>query len=94
MASLQKHVPKMVSGVIDFKSDGQKSCFVSNDIEDLRVRFRAIDQPFAEYYRNYLPEGNVMDYCSFIKLTAAEQFDGQTILLGERLAAENYVASL
>lgn len=30
-----------------------------------------------------------MDYCSFVKLKAAERIDGQTILLGERPATEN-----
>lgn len=37
MIKLQKHVPKLVSGVLDFISAGKPSLFISNELENLRV---------------------------------------------------------
>lgn len=80
---LQKHVPKMVDGTIDFKSTGKLSAFVCNKMSTLRAPPRQMNENLQDYYRRAYPTGNIKEYHSYVKLTAAERVEGQINLLGE-----------
>lgn len=56
---LEKHVPKMVNGTIDFKSSGKLSTFVCNKMSNLRVPNREPNEPLNQYYRRAYPTGNI-----------------------------------
>lgn len=83
LIKLQKHVPKLVAGNVDFKTTGSPSLFISNELENLRIPNRGLNQPLQEWYADCIPLGNISTYFSRYDLTAAERFEGQINLLGE-----------
>lgn len=83
LIKLQKHVPKLVSGTIDYKSAGRNSLFISNEMENLRMPNRLPNEPLQEWYSRCLPEGNINTYFARWDLPAAKRFEGQINLLGE-----------
>lgn len=91
---LQKHVPKMVDGTIDFKSSGKLSSFICNRMSDLRVPPREVGEQLQDYYRRAYPMGNIKEFYSYAKLPAAERLEGQINLLGELPRFENLVYPL
>ncbi|CAH2108764.1 unnamed protein product [Euphydryas editha] len=88
---LQKHIPKMVDGTIDFKSSGKISSFVCNKMGNLRIPPRELGENLQDYYRRAYPVGNIREFHSYAKLTAAERLEGQINLLGELPRFENLV---
>lgn len=88
---LQKHVPKMVGGTIDFKNTGKLSSFVCNNMSGLHNPPRRRDEALDAYYRRAYPQGNIRNYSSFVKLTAADRLEGQLNLLGEMPSFESFV---
>lgn len=89
---LQKHVPKMVDGTIDFKSTGKLSSFVCNRMSDLRLPPRERGEQLQDYYRRAYPMGNIKEFYSYAKLPAAERLEGQVNLLGVTKIRESYVS--
>jgi hypothetical protein len=94
MAQLQKHVPKMIRGAIDYKSAGKISAFIANEMETLVTPPRNAGEDLAAYYRRCIPVGNIYNYFSPVKLTAADRLEGQITLLGEQPTMENYMRPL
>lgn len=88
---LQKHIPKMVDGTIDFKSSGKYSAFICNKMSDLRVPHRDPGEQLQDYYRRCYPLGNIKEFYSYAKLPAAERLEGQVNLLGELPRFDNLV---
>lgn len=88
---LQKHIPKMVDGTIDFKSSGKLSSFLCNKMENLRVPNREVREQLQDYYRRAYPTGNIREFFSYAKLSAAERLEGQINLLGELPRFENLI---
>lgn len=91
LSKLQKHVPKMVGGTIDFKSVGKLSSFVCNKMSGLHIPSRLPAEALDVYYRRAYPRGNIHDYSCFAKLTAADRLEGQLNLLGELPTFGNYI---
>lgn len=60
--ALQKHFPKFITGIVDYKGKGHESLFVSNAQENLRLSFRQRDQDLRVYYTQCLPSGNIKTY--------------------------------
>lgn len=84
LTKLQKHVPKLVAGTIDFKSSGKSSLFISNEMESLRIPNRVRGQALNNWYQDCLPTGNITTYYSkFPELTATDRLEGQINLFGE-----------
>ncbi|CAH0721912.1 unnamed protein product, partial [Brenthis ino] len=72
LIKLQKHVPKLVSGVLDFKSTGKPSLFISNEMENLRIPNRARNQDIQDWYRNSPGgEGGTRGVKYFVQTSAA-----------------------
>lgn len=88
---LQKNIPKMVDGTIDFKSSGKLSSFVCNKMSDLRAPPREINENLQDYYRRAYPLGNIREFYSYAKLPAADRLEGQINLLGEIPKFENLI---
>lgn len=83
MVALQKHVPKLVGGVLDFKSTGHNSLLISNEMQNLKAPDRIAGEELNDYYRRCVPEGNIRNYYALARLTPAERIEGQVNLLGE-----------
>lgn len=83
LVSLQKHVPKLVGGTLDFKSSGRNSLLISNEMQSLKAPDRQVGEDLQEYYRRCVPEGNVRNYYALARLSPAERVEGQVNLLGE-----------
>ncbi|CAH0730430.1 unnamed protein product, partial [Brenthis ino] len=83
LIKLQKHVPKMVSGTMDFKSTGNNSLFISNELEDLRIPNRPRNQPLQQWHFDCLPLGNIRTYFARWDIPAADRLEGQINLFGE-----------
>uniref|UniRef100_A0A2A4JDJ4 Uncharacterized protein n=1 Tax=Heliothis virescens TaxID=7102 RepID=A0A2A4JDJ4_HELVI len=83
LVSLQKHVPKLVGGTLDFKSNGHNSLLISNELQTLKTVDRHVSEDLQDYYRRCVPEGNVRNYTALARLTPAERVEGQVNLLGE-----------
>lgn len=50
LIKLQKYVPKLVSGIIDFKTSGKTSLFISNELENLSIPNRPRGQELNQWY--------------------------------------------
>ncbi|CAG5011721.1 unnamed protein product [Parnassius apollo] len=81
--SLQKHVPKMVGGLVDLSPIGRLSLFVSNGMENLKVPDRRAGEDLNTYYRRCILEGNIRNYNALCPLEPANLIEGQLNLLGE-----------
>lgn len=89
LVSLQKHVPKLVGGTLDFKSSGHNSILISNEMQNLRAVDRNVGEDLRDYYRRCVPEGDVRNYTALARLAPAERVEGQVNLLGEYPAPVN-----
>lgn len=90
LSQLQKHAPKMVSEVVNFKYEGKLSTFVANEMETLKKPLREPNEPLLEYYARCIPEGNVLSYFSPVKMSVAERLESHITLIGEQPPTENY----
>lgn len=89
LVSLQKHVPKLVGGTLDFKSSGRNSLLISNEMQNLKAPDKLAGEDLIDYYRRCVPEGNVRNYFALARLAPAERIEGQVNLLGEYPAPVN-----
>jgi hypothetical protein len=88
---IQKKLPKFLrTKRIRNVEKGDKSIFVSNAQENLRLRDRREGQPLHDYYQELKLEGNIYDFWS-PRDVKMEQLDGQMNLLGELPNSANYV---
>jgi hypothetical protein len=75
----------------NLEEKGDRSLFVSNSQENLRVRDRQARQDLLAYYREIKLEGNIYEFWSPRDVKKIEQFEGQLNLAGELPSLGNYV---
>jgi hypothetical protein len=88
---MQKKLPKFVRTTRLTSEKGDKSLFISNTQENLRIADRRDGQALEDYYQNLKLQGNIYDFWSPRGVKKIEQLDGQMNLLGEIPSLANYI---
>jgi hypothetical protein len=91
VAWMQKKLPKFVrTSNLNYTEKGDKSIFISNAQENLRIADRREGEPLVEYYSRLKLEGNIYDFWSPRGVEKMEKLNGQMSLLGEIPALADY----
>lgn len=86
----QKHWPKYITGPISNERTGQKSLFVCNNMETIRVKDRLQGERLLQYYRRKpLIEGDITSFWSLRHIRPGELSEGIMNLTGELPAYTN-----
>lgn len=83
MTRVQKAVPKMVGSPLDFKSQGSKSLFISNEMNGMHTPYRELNEPLNMYYDRCFLHGTIHNYYALFNIEAAQRLEGELCLLGE-----------